>query len=210
MRNYFPKIGFHRKKDDELATDAGAIYHAMDGNDTFKAPVPPLEELGSALELYRSRLERVRATGALLDTTLKKQSRIELMRVLRDLGSYVRRIAKGDPAIIHSSGFELCADPTPGGTAGTPELVKLLHTGRTGELYLKFDAVKNAISYEYRIRIVKDDDPSTEWQDRVITHNSVKTLISGLKRKEEYEVQVRSVNRHGYSNWSEPARQIVL
>src|SRR5690606_1093514 len=129
MRNYFPKIGFHRKKDDELATDAGAIYHAIDGNDAFTAPVPSLEELWSALELYRSRLERVRATGALLDTTLKKQSRIELMQVLRDLGSYVRRIAKGDLAIIQSSGFEVCADPAPGRTAHTPENVTLVHTG---------------------------------------------------------------------------------
>ncbi len=210
MRKFFPLVGFHKMGDDQLATEAGSILTAMMANAHFPSPAPALAVLEAVLEEYREKLEIARRKGSPMDNTLKNQAKAVLAEVLIELGAYVKFIAKGDRAIIQSSGFLPSQDHFPGGKPSAPENVQMLNHLGGGELQLKFNKVSNAVMYEYRLAEVSADGVTGEWSDRVPVFNSVKTIIDGLTRRMEYEVQVRAINRHGTSPWSQPARQIAL
>lgn len=210
MRKFFPLVGFHKMGDDQLATEAGSILTAMMANAHFSTPAPSLTVLETALEDYREKLEIARRKGSPMDTTLKSQAKAVLADVLVELGSYVKFIAKGDRAIIQSSGFLTSQDHLSGERPSAPQYVQMLNHLGGGELQLKFNKVSNAVMYEYRLAEVSADGTKGEWSDRVPVFNSVKTIIGGLTRRMEYEVQVRAINRHGISPWSQPVRQIAL
>ena len=210
MRKFFPLVGFHQMGDDQLSTEAGSVLTSMTANVYFTTPAPALSVLETALEDYREKLEIARRRGSPMDTTLKNQTRAVLADVLVELGAYVRFIAKGDLAIIQSSGFQPSAVYVPGSKPDVPQNVQLLNHLGDGELQLKFNRVYYALVYEYRLAEVSETQEPLVWRDRQTTTNSMKTIISGLTRGVEYEVQVRAINRHGRSAWSQPARQIAL
>jgi hypothetical protein len=182
----------------------------MTANTHFPTPAPALAVLETALEDYREKLEIARSNGSRMDTTLKNQVKAVLADVLIELGAYVKFIAKGDRAIIQSSGFQPSQEHLPGERPFAPQNVQMLNHLGGGELQLKYNKVSNAVMYEYRLAEVSADGVTEEWRDRVPVFNSVKTIISGLTRRMEYEVQVRAINRHGISPWSQPVRQIAL
>ncbi len=210
MGNYFPLVGFSGMRDDTLANKVGIILLAMQGNTRFLNPSPSLTDVEAALDDFRLKLETAGRKGSPMDTTLKKQSRTVLMALLKRLGRYVEEVAAGDLAVIQSSGFTSSADAVPGTVPGTPQYVVVAHGKLSGELKLSFQAVKEALLYEYRYAVLPVDGSAPEWSDRLTTGNSRAAIISGLTRATEYLVQVRAVNSHGAGDWSQSVAQVAL
>jgi hypothetical protein len=174
MRKFFPLVGFHQMGDDQLSTAAGSILTAMMANVYFPTPVPALTVLEAALEDYREKLEVARRRGSPMDTTLKNQTKAVLADVLVEMGAYIKFTAKGDAAIIQSSGFQLSSAHAPGSKPGVPLNVQLLNHLGDGELQLKFNPVKDALIYEYRLAEVSETNEPLVWRDRQSTSNSLK------------------------------------
>ena len=208
MRKYFPLVGFQRMGDDELATEAGAIKEAMIGNADFTQPSPPLTDVETDLDDYRLKLNVSRRKGSPYETTLKNQAKDKLAETLRQLGAYVNIVAKGDLALIQSAGFK----PSSFGVQGVPadtEGVKVVVGELMGDLIVRFNPVKAASLYQYRYAPVPQYGQEPEWSPLIVTGNSRRNVISGLTRGEEYQVEVRAVNRHGAGNWCPAVRQLA-
>lgn len=210
MGPYFPLISFSWMRDETLANKAGIILLAMSTNTLFPVPSPSLTDVEAALDDFRTKLETAGRKGSQLDTTLKDQSRDRLIPLLQKLGRYVRDVADGDPAVIQSSGFTCSSDRRPGGIPETPQHVVLRNGPLSGELKLSFGKVEGARLYEYRYAKMPVPGAEAEWSDRFTTSNSRGTVIGGLTRVTEYLVQVRALNNHGASDWSQTVAHVVI
>lgn len=168
MRKVFPLVGFHQMGDDELAIEAGAIKEAMTGNADFAQPSPPLSDVEADLDDYRLKLEIARRKGSPYDTTLKNQAKDKLAETMKQLGSYVNFVAKGDLALIQSAGFQ----PSSYGIQGVPsdpEGLKVINGELMGELIVRFNAVKTASLYQYRYAAVPESGQEPEWSNLFVT-----------------------------------------
>ena len=210
MGPYFPLISFSWMRDDALANKAGIILLAMSANTLFPAPSPSLTHVEAALDDFRTKLETAGRKGSQLDTTLKDQSRGRLIPLLQKLGRYVREVSEGDRAVIQSSGFTCSSDRRPGDIPEIPLHVMLRNGQLSGELKLSFSKVEGARLYEYRYAKMPATGTEPVWSDRFTTSNSRGTVISGLTRVTEYLVQVRALNNHGASDWSQPVAHVVM
>jgi hypothetical protein len=90
---------------------------------------------------------------------LMHQVEEELDNALRDLGLNVNRVAKGDEAIILSTGFHLAKQPAPSEKAEFT-----VETGTVpGSIKLKRKAVEGASSYVWQYYIGTDIPSENEW-----------------------------------------------
>lgn len=90
---------------------------------------------------------------------LMHQVEEELDNALRDLGLNVNRVAKGDEAIILSTGFHLAKQPAP---SEKPEFT--VETGTIpGSIKLKRKAVEGASSYVWQYCTGADTPSENEW-----------------------------------------------
>ena len=115
--------------------------------DIFPAPVPSLADINTELAKYEELLQSARNRDK-VRVDLKNLSKLNLQTMLRQLADYVNTTTS-DSASLLRSGFELNRVPQPIGML-EPTGLKLSDGANSGELTLKFKAVKGASSYMFQ------------------------------------------------------------
>jgi hypothetical protein len=150
MKKFFRKVvkTFKKLADANLLTFGQNVTASMAAAvTTFPTPVPSLESINTELGNYAELLQ-TSASRDKVQVQLKNQSKFTLTQMLSQLADYVNSITT-DAALLASSGFDLNKLPQPV-TITAPENPTLTDNGSSGQLALKFKAVKGASSYVFQ------------------------------------------------------------
>jgi len=207
MSNFRVLIGFSDYSDEGLLSKGRVIEDKMTGNANFPSPDPSVEVLSNILNKFELDLTASDGgRGGVNATAIKNQSRIELTKVMQNIGLYVQINGKDDYLILLSSGYDIKATATIGTEPATPINISLADGSHSGECEVKFDKVKNATMYE--IRYSSTPNVPASWITLPATPRTRNT-ISGIAHATELYVQVRSINSHGFSEWSNESDLLV-
>ena len=139
-------LSLRRLNDGQLEVQALAIAAAMNGNTNFPEPSPALADLNNGIQLFSDGLALAK-TRDKVKVAIKNQRRDNLELLLTHLSNYCGHIAKGDRAILASSGFTLKAEISSPKTLGTPENFSVKPGNNSGEALLSINPVRNAKGY---------------------------------------------------------------
>lgn len=198
-------LGFQRMSDENLQILADTVVIAMTDNENFLDPMPSLEDVGIAKELFREKLAGARRRGSPYETAIKNEARESLEKILAPLAFYVNTIADGNIAILLSSGFDISKYRTSILSPKRIEFLKLEDGRNSGQIVLSFERQERSRLYEYRIAEEKDEAGEILWNERIYTtttsqNNVIQPVIPG----KTYYLSVRSINTKGAGDWSEP------
>lgn len=196
--------GFTNTRDEDLLVQAETVYAAMDGNPNFPSPDPDLADIRAALDDYSQKLAAARKRGGPEQTALKDKSRSVLQELLKRLAFYVSNTAAGDLSVLLSSGFRPTAYPSGGIPPEVITGLRLRDGRQSGHLVLSFAPDRQALFYEYRFGTRSDEEVEPQWGENLLTTSSRNNVVAPVKAGVRYYVQVRAVNAHGVSDWSEP------
>jgi Fibronectin type III domain len=197
------RTGFTPFTDSNFSSFSQHVIQSMTDNANYPDPLPALADVQAALDDYNTKLAATIARGTREDTVLKNQSRKALELLLQRLAIYVEQTTPGDEVKLLTSGFELSKQPSPVGEPLQPQNLVLDSGSLSGDVFVKFDKVDNAQSYQCRHM-----NGDAQWILSAPFSKS-SSLISGLQPASTYTVQVRSSNAHGISEWSTPVSIIV-
>jgi hypothetical protein len=203
MKNPTISLGFSTYTDENFSLFTENIIQSMTGNPNFTTPVPALTDVQTALDDFNAKLTAVYQRGTKEAYAAKNQSRKTLEGIVKQLALYVITTCAGDEVKMLSSGYNLTKQPEPAGNPLQPQNLQLGDGPLSGEVLVKFDRVTNARGYQGRYM-----NGDAQW---LLTDPFTRSrfVISGLEKGKEYQVQVRSSNAYGISEWSTAASLIV-
>jgi hypothetical protein len=150
MKKFIRKVvkTFKNLADPNLLTFGQNVTASMAGSvATFPTPVPSLQSINDELDNYAELLQ-TSANRDKVQVQLKNKSKFTLNQMLSQLADYVNSITT-DATLLATSGFDLNKLPQPI-TITAPENGVLADNGSSGQLVLKFKAVKGASSYVFQ------------------------------------------------------------
>lgn len=198
--------GFARLSDSKLEEKAQFIITQIGNNvGSFATPDPALTVLQDALAVFNEAVTAAK-TGDRFDIAIKTQKKQDLVELLQLELVYVEYIAKGDPVILASSGFDLAKQPSPTPELTKPENLKVINSDQSGELIISVDAVPNAVSYLHQFSI----DPllkDSSWQS--LTSSQSKNNLTNLTPGVLYYCRVGAVGRKNQVMFSDVVSRIA-
>jgi len=181
---------------------AGKVYTNMIANQsTFNNPDPSLSELST----QNGKLD---AALKAKDGSKQKNQAIEdqtgvVFSCLKNLASYVTKVAKGDKATILLSGFD-CDNEHESHDIPGKVVIKRVEDGSiacSAKIYI--EAIDDAD--RYKVEITSTPTDASSWKTVLDPVSSVKLEITGLTRGQEISIRVTGGNRRGWGTPSEPA-----
>ncbi|HNI44938.1 MAG: fibronectin type III domain-containing protein [Chitinophagales bacterium] len=194
---------FDHQNDTQLLAMGEKIESCIPNSPLFDNIYPAVEIFKTNLNKYRVKLAAA-ADGGKLAVTAKNEARKELIHSLLLWASYIEDHADSNDSSILATGFELAKKPIQGTAPNIPENVRLSDGKLTGEAVVRCKGVDNATAYE--IRWKKEGDEM--WQAIELVFK-VTTSLHGITPGTVIWVQMRAINTHGTSNWSDPATMMV-
>ncbi len=140
------KLSFTRLSDGQLEDQALAIAAAMNGNPNFTEPSPALADLTNSIQLFSDGLALAK-TRDKVKVAVKNKLRNNLELLLTNLSNYCSYIAKGDRAILASTGFALTNENNFPNILGSPENFTVQPGNNAGEAFVYINTVRNAKAY---------------------------------------------------------------
>jgi len=191
----------------EIVQRAGAVYAGMKGNPHFPNPPVDPETLKAARDALVNALA-VQPNGGVVATAEKEKKVEAVVHLLRQLGHYVEEIAKGDLAILLSSGFQVANSSRTPQPASTPKILRV-ENGNTGQILVTVKPSRGARYYELRHGAIGAGGTLGSWTNLTFT-NSKSMPVSGLTPGTNYAFQVRALGPLGPSDWSDSATRICI
>ena len=199
------RTGFTKYTDGDFLNKARYILECMTDNPDFINPIPPLDELRTAITKYGNDLLAAADFGH-AEVASKNQSRKNLQQLLARLAMYVMFIANGKLTILTGSGYTL---------AKQPESLKITNPGNvtlsigmsSGEMESKVKAVKTARTYLHQI-LDHEPDESSEWTS--YSCSRCKFVFKNLTPGKKYWIRVAALGSGGQIAYSTVASQFSL
>lgn len=182
-------IGFSTYSDTALIDRATTAAKSIDGNPDFVNPVPTPAAVQAASDAFYESFIAVRQGAGKQATAIKNERRAVLEELLKELGTYVNLIAKGNVAILDGSGFEVSKDPTAVGILPAPASFTLTTDGHPGEIDIHIEKVDRALGYLVQYR--KDGD--TEHTEVLFT--KTRGLLTHLASVTRYYIRIGTVSK---------------
>lgn len=173
------------------------ITESMQDNANFPNPEPNMQEIQEAFNAYMLAYEKS-LNGTREDTQIKYEKRDAFTTLLNKLAQYVNDTAKGNMALLESSGFNISAERHKKKTPPAPAEVKSLEGEREGQIIIKHPKIKDAEGY---LVLMTDANPQPEntqaWTQRI--SNDTKTTFNGLESGKRYYFKVAGINSYANS-----------
>jgi len=199
------KLDITDKNEDETLTVSTRHTQAMaepEAVAVFATPDPSVAAHASAhnnlanninqRSILRAQLDSLEMLAPVLLDVLKNSLRFRV--------SYVQLVAKGDPAKILLSGFDLASEPVPVGDLPAPINFEI-SLGDPGVLKPRWKPVPGARSYI--LECAEHTSPMVWTQVKVTTTS--RTEVTGLVSGKTYAFRVRAVGSNGEGPWSDEA-----
>ena len=176
----------------------------MTGNVQYPTPSPTLVTITTSVDAFEVAVQEALDGGKIAIAT-RNAARVELLSLVRQLAAFVQGHCADDLVNLLSSGFETIKAPSPIGPLSPPQNARLLLTGMSGELSLRFDKVANAANYSYQ----SATDDIGPWTEDLIA-SSTRVTLDGLTPGKNYWARVRANGTAGPSEWSNPATAMAV
>lgn len=192
--------------DAELSVKTSDVLLGMKDNPSFLTPIPALAEVEEALAAFNSSLSAANS-GSHQAVAVKNESRKTLEGLMHDLAIYVNLTAKGDEAILLSSGFDLTKQAEAAGPLQAPVNVQV-HPGQSkGSVEVSCNRVEHASSYTVEYRNLTNGNGNGA---ATAFATKPKVLINGLTSGNQYAFRVLAVGSNPQRNWSDEVNSYVL
>jgi hypothetical protein len=203
---FYPRVSlaFAKKIDTDLIAFVRNIIALMTGNPLYLTPLPTLAVLTTAVNALETAVHEALDGGKIAIAT-RNAAQAELLSLLRQLAAYVTGNCNANLVLLLSSGFEPVKAPSPVGVLPAPENLRLSLTGISGQLYLRFDRVTNAVNYSVQTA----QSPDGPWEDQELP-TSTRVLITDLTPGKVYWVRAQANGSAGPSGWGGPASAMVV
>jgi hypothetical protein len=140
------------------------------------------------------------------DVAIKVAARKALELLLVTLGNCIMMVAKGDVAMLQSSGYTLTKIPEPRnlGALGNVTLSKGVNSG---ELVAKVKALYGATKYVHQL-VSSPPGDNTSWED--FPGNPSKFVFTSLVPGKQYWIRVIALGSRGQKSYSPVASAFVM
>jgi hypothetical protein len=190
----------------ELTKKSTKCTDKLTGNRVFQNPAPPLEDVILTTTNYIASLVKAE-NGSKEDTVIKNSWRSKLESQLKDLGLYVQLTAKGDEAIIVTSGFDTNKKPSAVGPLAKPQNIIVKMGDNKGTVWISCDAIDRVGFYEIEYAEVTADGV-LKWIHKTSTKRKV--LIEGLTSGKEYIFKMAGAGTDPSRIWSDTTITFVI
>ena len=143
--------------------------------------------------------------GGRIAIAARNAARVNLLSLLRQLAAYVQGHCGDDLLALLSSGLDAVRAPSPAGILPAPANPRLMLTGKSGELYFKFDTVTNARNYTIEVA----SNSAGPWQDYDLSTTS-RVLLEALTPGQVYWARACANGATGASDWSAPTSAMAI
>jgi hypothetical protein len=204
MKNILNR-GFSKMLPNDFVTKVTFIIAQLTGNPAFLTTDPTLAALQTALDALTQAMSIANPTAR---EAAVAAARDTLEQLLDDLADNLEKTAKGDPAKLATTGFDLAKSPAATGEAPPiPQNLRLKLTGTSGEAQVLFDKSDRARAYEVQTAPDPNAGPWTTYD----TFSSVRNVIlKGFPRAKDLWVRVRALGPNNTkSGWSDPATILI-
>ncbi len=200
---------YGKRLPEELLADGYAVVTGLTGNTKFTNLPVDLTVLKSTLDTYAVGIGEARDGGRKAIATRNKQGE-NIIRMLRELATYVELHCKDDMDTFLSSGFNPRSTtrvaPQP---LAQPKILNL-NQGNSGELLVTVQAVRKAKHYELHYGPVGAGGATPASWVALILPNAKIATVSGLTPGTTYAFQVRAYGVLGYTGWSSSATRMSI
>ena len=179
------------------------VTESMTGNPNFPTPDVPLADITEATAL----LETSYVAGLSGDKQKKAvmhRAEAAWNQLMRDQAKYVDRIAKGDRAIILSSGFNVSKQPDP---RKLPEF-SVVHGDKPGSVILHCKAIKGAYAYVWQSCKGTLAETEAGWAYAKATGKAT-AVVEDLIPITKYWFRVAAVLAEGTAAYCEPIAIVI-
>jgi hypothetical protein len=189
-----------------LINDVGVVLTGLANNSTIYAtPAPALPVVQTALDNFAAGVVAA-ADGGRSAISAKKNLRLIVVGLMRQLASYVQVACKGDMTNLLLSGFPVQKPVRqPIGVLPAPTNVTVKLGERSGMLTVKASPVFGASIYNWRLT-----NATTGAVVQTGQTPSARTVFDGLTPGVIYTVTVNTVGTAGPSDWSNPVSQMAI
>jgi hypothetical protein len=186
--------------DQPVLAMGNTVVAALTGNAYFTTPSPTLATVETAIGGYSASLAKAKY-GSREDKAQKNADKQTLLGLLRDLGTYVNMIAKGDAVVLSTCGYQLSKDPQPV-VLGTPDAK--VENGVSGELISSTPAVDGAVSYTHQYTA---DPVAGSWSE--ISTSRATCKIDGLEPGKVYSLRIVAIGTNDQVTMSDVVTKMV-
>jgi len=202
-------LGFTNVKDQDVVSRCTAVLTGLTGNANY--PTPPVD-----LATYKSAIDALSAgiaesiDGSKKIIAAKNKDREAVIKMYRQLGTYVEANCKEDMAIFTSSGFQPAVNTRAAAQPLTKPVIKRVEQGaNSGQLLVRVAAVDKAKSYELRYAPVANGVTGA-WIHVPVPTVKQGVSVTGLTPGTIYSFEVRALGALGYTDWSDSANRMVI
>lgn len=200
-----PVLAFARYPIAALIAFGRQVVVAMTGNSNYATPAPSLTEVTAGIDTLEAANEDA-MHGDRLAISRRKDARLALVNLLRQLAAYVGNQGKQDRTILMSSGFELAKVPAPIGPLQPPGAPYLRRGKNAGEISARITRQNGTISVNWRIALATA--PTTYLE--TVTTSAARYLFTGLTAGQIYLVQASVVGTSGTTSWGPTSSIMAL
>lgn len=201
-------VGFTGAKPSDVVTRATNVLNGTYGNLNY--PTPPVDQ-----PTFKSGIDALTAGIALANGGSKKDivamhKQMEaVVKMYRQLATYVEANCKDDMQIFTSSGFQpVIFSKTASQPLAIPS-IKKIDQGSTGQLLVRITSVVGAKSYEMRYGAVVNGVTAT-WTTVPVPLVKSAVSVPGLTPGTMYAFQVRALGPLGYTDYSDSATRMAI
>ena len=197
-------LSFAKKIDTDLIAFVRNVIALMTNNPQYPTPMPTLAVLTTSVNAFETAVHEALDGGKIAIAT-RNAARVELLSLLRQLAAYVQANCDSDLLALLTSGFEAVRAPSPAGILPAPANPRLMLTGKSGELWFKFDRVTNAVNYSVQVAT----SSSGPWQDYDLSTAS-RVLIEALTPGQVCWARSCANGSAGASEWTAPTSAMAI
>ena len=190
--------------DSGLLVKAADVISGMTNNSGFPNPSPTPETIETSRAAFLDALAASNS-GSHQAVAYKNDKRKELEELLHDLGVYVNQTAKGDEALLLSSGFDLQKKAGPAGPLPAPENIRVQVGESAGSVELSCERVKQAVCYAVQYRNLTEPGETD-----IVFATKPKFEIDGLTTGHHYAFRILAIGTNPKRTWSNEVTSFVL
>jgi fibronectin type III domain protein len=202
-------LDYSKKLPETLLGDGYAVVKGLTGNANFTSLPVDLALLKSMLDGYAVTIGEARDGGMKAIASRNKQGE-NIIRMLRQLATYVELNCKDDMDTFLSSGFKPRTTTRVAPQPLAQPTILNLDQGNSGELLVSIQAVRKAKHYELHYGPVGTGGATPASWVTLTLPNARTATVSGLTPGTTYAFQVRAYGALGYTEWSDSAIRMCI
>ena len=202
-------LNLHKAVPEQVLSLGLALVKGLTGNSNFPNPPVDLIVFKAELDAYSVSMTDAK-DGSKKAITLRNKQGVAVIRMIKQLATYVEVNAEEDMNVFLSSGFQPRSSARTAPQPLDQSTILGIEQGAPGELVVSIKAVRKAKAYDlrYGIQGAGGADPAV-WS--TFTRPNAKPIsVTGLTAGTTYAFQVRAYGMLGYTEYSASMARMVI